>query len=309
MTEQTLVGVLSAQSEAIGLTGWRQGDFRPLEAGVDWLTLTADEREHLEDYWGAYRAAVREVLGVAETEPAVRGGYVGVACATGFLGMRNDGRWALMISGSVPDTVFMQGLREGVRVTRIDLQVTGLAVFSGDQLGTVAHFAIERNVEAGRVDTRLSRLGYGVGGRIQTQYIGAASSGRRIRIYDKTLQSGKTADGRALWRIEVQYRAKYALNAFNLVIARVNWSTAVYAILMGEMARVSLPIGSESDGLIVRSGRFEPKTGLGAKLEWVRVQVGPTLAKLAESEQYRVELLDLLDELGVVSWLGVDNRP
>lgn len=122
-----------------GLATYDPSELTGAEVGIDWLSLTADQMGALYRLWDLYKHEYRALYPDAKTEPAVKGAYVGRQLGNGFIGQRRDGKSMAVWTGSLPNCLYGVILPQGVRVTRLDLQLTASASRTGDAYGSTLH--------------------------------------------------------------------------------------------------------------------------------------------------------------------------
>lgn len=271
---------------------------------VDYLTMTFDN--HSED-----KSRVEDMLSLERVFQIERDGdsakrrwfggrvYNGVFAGTGH----NNGLLYAMLDapGYIADVVFCEcgeaGLKPG-SCTRIDLQIT---IPRRENLPLVdAHLELE-----GTEDRKLKIEGNSKDG--YTLYIGAPSSDKRIRIYDKkVLSAGKEA---TFWRFEVQYRREQASSIFQS-LAYDGYEAGQF--LKGEIEAVKRNPGTTASKILKDFWySLEGKQGARPKtihyesntIAWMREQVEPAIVRLLNSYDYqdRIEMIKLLLQWSVMS--------
>lgn len=171
--------------------------------GVDWITVTATA-PHVR----AKLAKVgRRLLDAEEDGDSVRSetsfrGYVGHRCGGVLVGERDDSYYC-HVSGGSASSLWLTLLDLPVRVKRLDLQAT--AVCPSPKWDEVSHqfrkvHAHERKVGAPRWYSRITTPPHGA-----TLYLGAPTSDRRLRLYNKWATDPDDYPPGA-WRYEVQAR-------------------------------------------------------------------------------------------------------
>lgn len=182
-----------------------------------------------------------------------------------------------------PQAVINMVLVEGGHFTRVDVAI------DTDQVPmAVVVAAQERGELVSRAQDR--RLVHNYRDGSETLYIGAGSSRRLVRFYDKALEQG-LEDGGVWTRCEVQFRADQAQTAAchiaggvglcSLIVSSVDFRYVDqdsnvsrcpqldwWAAWVGQVERVSFAIRKAATEVVERA------------YEWVRRQVGPTLAFL-----------------------------
>lgn len=172
-------------------------------------------------------------------------------------------------------------------VARLDVQATIEVEGADEFINDLKHSG---RYQATRVQT--------LGKRGATLYVGAPSSAARLRVYNKTAESGIVAPGGGeLLRFEIQTRDKYADAGYRALSAGVqddfllHWARKMLAspehvnILSGRLAAgmdLSMPVLTQDDAWADRRKR------------WVERSVVPALRKLLAVEP---EYLDVVVEL------------
>lgn len=132
--------------------------------------------------------------------------------AFGTAGIWNNGMLLLAASGAAAHDVALSVRSIDVEhrsVARLDLQATIPYVGADEQINLLKP---SRRYKATRYET--------VGGRGVTLYVGAPSSAARLRVYNKTAESGNTGpSGEELVRYEIQTRDKYADAAYRALVS------------------------------------------------------------------------------------------
>lgn len=265
------------------------------KAQFDWLTLTTFETKNAD--------GVRALLMGNDWAPEKRLQYKGVSSGAFFVGyaMQNGkSHFMFQASGERCDDAYTTIIRNygpyDWNITRCDLQVTipiprdynsrelfdDLRPWNGD--GKPRHVSIIQS-----------------GDGCDTIYVGHRSSDRFTRIYVKPLDGGLHA-----LRFEVEYKGSHAHRVFN----DCREPTRKRAILLHEIK--SLP-GAENGPLrgflrVLRGDAHAPQiervTGQNATLDWLRKQVGPTLARLCSDHDCGHEARKLLE-----SWYNTYCSP
>lgn len=281
------------------LRKYNAGELRGAEVGIDWLSLTADSRGPLERLWELHKGEYRAIHGGATVEVANKGAYLGRQLGSGFIGERADSKAMLVFTGALPNCLYDVMLPPGVRVTRLDLQLTAAASESGDFYGSRLHNHLHDLQDQGVLDARLKLLAYVVRGAVQTQYIGAPSSERRIRVYNKSEQLGDDPGGPVLWRHEVQLRRDRAMEGWQLIRAEGHTTGGIARVVAGHLSRLHVFLEVSGGALRPRRQPYKGVSTHEAKMAWIRDQVLPTLRTLAASAEHGDELATLLGDIGL----------
>jgi len=251
-----------------------------LDASIDWFTVTFEDglRRRFAE------AKCERVMQALEKLGSTRAytnrlGFVGDRVENFFFGRRGD---SLMVIGSgevaAAQGSFFLGL--GTHVTRLDLAVT---LRDEDIDRDWTSIALRQASMDGRIDSGLlktHRIEGTPDGR--TLYIGARSSDRYIRIYDKTAQSKGVWPQRS-WRWELEYKRPRA----GIVAARLLKSGASTAAVIDVVAsaladvRVNLPYGDPPSGWTAK--RPKVLTTDETRLRYTSRVIAPFLKGLVDS--------------------------
>ena len=282
-----------------GLATYDPSELSGPEVGIDWLSLTADQMGPLYRLWDLHKGEYRALYPGAKVETAIKGQYTGRQLGSGFIGERKDGKAMLIFTGALPNCLYDVMLPDTVRITRLDLQMTVAALRNGDAYGSVLHNYLHDLQDRGLLDSRLKLLAYVVRGMVQTQYIGAPTSERRIRVYNKSEQLGDALGEAVLWRHECQLRRERAAEAWQLIKASPNTTQGIARVIAGMLSRIHILIDVEGGPLRPRRQPYKGESTHEAKMAWIRDQVLPTLRKLAASAEHGDELAALLGDIGM----------
>jgi hypothetical protein len=245
--------------------------------GVDWITVTAtapSARRRLATV--AHRIGGIEQHAGNERLPARVRDYIGWRCGGVVVGERRDSLLC-QVSGYTASQHWRRLLVGAHRATRLDVQVTAL---SPHKRRDEANDAFER-IEA---DERLVRRA-GWHSRITTRptgstlYIGAPTSERRLRLYDKHAEDPDAYPAGA-WRYEVQARGGLARSlAAHLASGDGGRFAGVATVHQCFSARGVQPRfragGGGVLGTIPRSRSTDERA-----LRWLDAQVRPTIVRL-----------------------------
>lgn len=221
-------------------------------------------------------------------------GAEGVQVGRRFVGRWPDGRWIVVATGSSAIDPWRrilevaQGEKGGESVARVDLQVT-YPVADAD--GLIRGLAPHPRYKSSRV-VNLNERG-------TTLYVGSAGSDKRLRVYNKSAQSGLDLAAGELVRVELQLRNHYA--DYALAIARSGgmggletwWRNSV--VDMAPALAYSLPKTAQAHVEVE-----VPRKETSYKL-WVERCVVPALGKAAltgEWEEIKGMLLRAIDAQG-----------
>lgn len=238
------------------------------------------------------RALYALALGDGEHEPVGRVlmGAEGVQVGKLFIGVWDDGRWLCTAAGEAavrPWEILAQETLEEDEwsVARVDLQMT-ILVPDADRIIS------DLRPHSRYKSTRISQ----VYERGETLYVGSAHSDKRLRVYNKTVQSGVQLGLGELLRVELQLRNSYA--DYALIVRKENTDQAFYAWWLETVAWMADGLR----GVLPPSGtahiRIPEEESRPTYAAWIRRCVLPALGKAKldpEWEMVRRELLAALD--------------
>ena len=251
---------------------------------VDWITITVPD-------WHNHDAVTPVLLGELMAGQVNQGrhpsgalGWYGRSC---FLGTWDNGRLIYQASGSWAHAIARKLDRllpvEGRSVARIDVQAT-LAVHDADAI-------IRTTVPNRRYKSTLVQTLYGSGA---TLYVGAPSSDARLRLYNKSAESGEYPEGGGEWlRAELQLRNRYADRMYAAYLGGAVGGTALeFVRRMGDNNLYRLLRDNTSDA--ADAPYWDEDSDLdwvGRRIRWLVHCVVPALRKLVlHDEQTRREV-------------------
>jgi hypothetical protein len=267
-------------------------------AHVDWITTTW--RAGAVDIGGGFATAQAEwawrVLGVTrETLPLLHWawqGYVGWSIGTLCFGERIDGT-IVRVSGDLAGHYWRENRPTGHNVSRLDIccdvwwQEAPDAVIARHNVETIdaRHFTKSRPWRVACVN------GYGDG---DTLYLGARASETYARIYNKGKESPDEEQYEGCTRYEVEFKDETARQIVGRMGSRRNDTGS----LAQEVHSVLFRRGINVLGDLLASRAINPPisriiTPDERKLEWLRVQVGPTVKHLTSVFGYDTVLAAL----------------
>jgi len=260
---------------------------------IDWITVTHREWnkwEHLTPV--LLNRCIRGEVHEGKHPTGARGWYgervfIGM-WDNGMLLVQASSHWAQVVADRIAEVI----PSEGMSVARLDLQAT---VWVADADAIVA-----TTVPSRRYKCTLIRNLYDKG---CTLYVGAPSSDARLRMYNKSVESGQYPSEGGEWlRIELQLRNKYADRAW------VNWRKRVQGNFLLEWLRKMADMRTY---LMVKEAiehGDEPAVDqdtdddwVTRRLYWLQHTVVPALRRLALHDEYtrRQVALALNDIMGV----------
>lgn len=270
-------------------------------ADVDWITATLPGSASPLDLlrWDGARAKTMRALNLeGQAKPWTWMGYVGRQVEGLAWGDREDGS-ILRASGQVAAVLWRSLPTDRINVSRLDIAHTFW--FPEDRPDFAAQMALAacQSRDAGGLDRRrrITHVrGFGDG---DTLYLGSRASDQYGRLYDKWRETGDDFYKYA-WRAEIEYKRRPAVGCFR-------WLRAHHgpAVGMAETARQWFESrGVAIPGVDPGAAGFYPQTAArnttdAARLDWLAVQVSPTVARL----------VDKLGRPAVEYALGLRNDP
>jgi DNA relaxase NicK len=252
-------------------------------AAVDWVTCTwRDDKEE-----GAFKAVTSLARDAAhETSDGsltpsygVIQGYKGSRCGKVFVGRLTGQGTLLTASGAAAHWLVSKSGMEPDNVSRLDVQTTFWQEKENVQLvKQVAEKSAAARVGAkGRPWRVQLRGGFGEG---DTAYLGARTSDSFLRCYDKGRESGEAFYNKAI-RYEAEYKRDTALRAYHHLMVRgasgfdcfniCALSFRARGVELPNLRPLSAPIAPRRDDV---------EDDIERRLDWLRIQVGPTVERL-----------------------------
>jgi len=186
---------------------------------------------------------------------------------------------------------------EGFSVARMDLQVTMTSLDADYMIEYIQPSKVYKATKVANVNEK------GI-----TLYVGAPTSNIRLRVYNKTAESGIIPDGGGEYvRIELQCRNQYADKAF--IAFRNNMVRSFYFMILKRMVDgytyklVEGAIRSSEEELFIDDFPTNKDDPVARKKRWLEQSVLPALRRLLiEDRQYVDNFVKLL-------YNGTDNDP
>lgn len=203
-------------------------------------------------------------------------GYTGMTHKSITYAISRDGRRALVAgTGSAAHeagTLVYTLADEGLSIARLDIQETIIV----DNPDRTIMFLTPKKVYGG---TRVSAIN----GEGETLYVGSPKSRARLRVYNKSAESGLTPDQGKYLRVEVQLRDSYADQAYRLWLD--GQADNVLSYWIGKMLEESSArdLHNLCKMLCVdRIGQVEPEDEdwIGRRKIWFERSVVPAMARL-----------------------------
>lgn len=251
-------------------------------AGIDWLTFTARTGEQTDALVHVADALAGELIDQRghTSKPLAVLGYGGWAVGQLFWGERLDGSM-VRASGETADYLARMLINGGThgKPSRIDIAVT--VQFTTDRETYAQETAEALCTSAtrqakGRPPSLALHRGFGGG---DTCTIGARSSARFLRLYDKTREQGNEID-RNQWRFEVEYKDYLAPRIWTLCKTVDSIERMVTGMVASEYMEQGVLIPWDDNDEIERLRTSLDKTTVERQLRWLEKQVAPTLRRL-----------------------------
>lgn len=259
-----------------------QNQLEFVDAGVDWITVTARQPEKVEALQALAYSLIEGQLGIGFFgRPWFQSGYVGVACGHVQYGTRGDG-CILRLGSHVAKDYWMRVVELADNVTRIDLQVTIRRSLKPERVVHNHYRQIQRSRRLFKIAPRLSRICDDDGG--YTVYTGRRSSNVMGRIYDKYSES-KLDRYRGCVRYEVQFSGKRAKWVAMATLASHygfrEVARVVLEFFVSRGALLSLEVESVQSALSIETSEpYDGPTDVTKKLEWLLHSVRPSVRHL-----------------------------
>jgi len=241
---------------------------------VDWLTVTHAEGVALEAYIPVL--IDRLMRGKAQHWRHKTGAY-GWRAPQVFIGSYDNGRLIIEASGVMAQVAIpvVAGILpvDGLSVARLDAQAT-VAVPNADRL--IRSVVPSRRYKCS-VISNLWETGC-------TLYVGAPSSDRRLRVYNKSAESGEYPGAGGEWlRVEIQARNKYADRLYRSYLARSLTGTYLeYVRAMADDVLYRLLRDSVDDPTAPQwDSDWEETEWAARRARWLQETVIPAVRRLA----------------------------
>jgi len=240
---------------------------------VDWITITVPDWHNHDEMTPVLLGELMAGHVSQGRHPSGALGWYGRSC---FLGTWDNGRLIYQASGSWAHAIVRKLDRllpvEGRSVARIDVQAT-LAVHDADAI-------IRTTVPNRRYKSTLIQTVFGKGA---TLYVGAPSSDARLRLYNKSAESGEYPNDGGEWlRAELQLRNRYADRMYAAFLSGAGGGTALeFVRRMGDNNLYRLLRDNTSD--LADAPYWDEDSDLdwvGRRIHWLVHCVVPALRKL-----------------------------
>lgn len=169
-------------------------------------------------------------------------------------------------------------------IARLDLQATIEVSGADEWINALKH---NPRYQATRVQT--------LGGRGATLYVGAPSSAARLRVYNKTAESGIPApDGGELLRVEVQTRDKYADAAYRALMSGAEDDFLLHWVrkMIASPEHVNKLAGLLASGATINIRELQQdEQWIDRRKRWVERSVVPALRRLLVADPSYLDIV------------------
>lgn len=249
--------------------------------GIDWLTMTSEDRKTGEAWWALFERYKSEVTDTdGHPKEFQNRWYQGWKVGQVSWGFHKDRGWIFVASGEAANAIWEEALPARHRVTRVDLACDVL-------LSEVTEYAKHSFTLLQQANSNMKRnyslIENNKGGT--TLYVGSRNSAQFGRLYDKGLQSGRQDLGLS-WRYEVEFKRPLA-DAIMQGFASAHpdkRSVAIIDTVMQwfESRGVLVPMDGDRQQMITTTVQKRVTT-FDRKLAWLRTQVRPSVKELVEA--------------------------
>lgn len=247
------------------------------DIGIDWITLTTKDQARYTEWKEAFRSVATEEQQKGHKWGEARFfGYQGESCGHIFLGKRNDGA-LLRISSSLAEERAYLFSPDGCHCTRIDIQVTcDYETPAPHLLERLYDQATGQKQGVGR-PTAFTLIKNSNGAR--TLYVGARSSARYGRIYDKGMEQQSATPG-VLIRYELEIKDDLADQAVAILFGSTTPDRAILALLGDFFSQRNIPVPWSQ--VVIPEGLRLPRIPVedAGTLRWIEGPVGKAVARL-----------------------------
>lgn len=150
---------------------------------------------------------------------------------------------------------------------------------------------------------------HAIGERGSTLYIGAPSSNARMRIYNKTAESGQSpGEGLEYLRVEVQLRNRYADQAYKAIAAgniEAVWQKWVRQMLHNDCATAMITRALGGECAFYALHPEEKEDWVARRKRWFETVVAPSLRRLiaADPDYLETIIATFVHEPSYAAWL------
>lgn len=257
-----------------------------LESGVDWLTATAPRGPISDNMIALAEPLLHQCASQGNRILLWKGnGYHGRTSGEVSMGIGKQGAIVTLKSREA-FTGALSFMKEGYRVTRLDLQVTCVDESKMEDRWQAEYYALQhRKQKAGRPissDLRLNSRGG------STLYLGSVKSDIIARAYDKGVEA-KIAPAGVCQRLEVQFRrraAKLQTARYNQSEDKPHHTSSVVTTFFKTRGIIVPAVEKRSAGIEIQYEALYSKRAASddeRSLRWLGTLVAPTVRRLIES--------------------------
>lgn len=257
-----------------------------LDSGLDWLTLIGNDREAHEQLYADMTLWMKEEADKFEIKRFSVAGFMGMSCGALKFGFnRKDDRWMIQISGRAADhgVERLPGITS-IRASRCDYQIT---IRYGSNL---AKEIFDHLADENKKRIRQRTIHYHENNDGATVYVGKRSSGVFLRIYDKSAAYG---EGKDIWRIEAEYKKKYASRAWDRWLSSSDRTGVIIATLQAELEQRGITQVWFGLADATRIKVVEEASDYEKKLLWLETTIRPAVGRLINAG-YEEEVKEIL---------------
>jgi hypothetical protein len=261
--------------------------------GVDYLTITTVTLEHRKLLRTIYDTLAQGFIAAKEEvqKPFRFKGYKGYRCGPVQWGHRQDSD-ILMVAGELANDVSAENDLSPHRVRRLDLQVTIRMNEAAPRLISEAYEKLTTSDDDDRIKCSSLLLQNSKGG--ETLYLGARTSDRTARLYDKGVQAGIAKKG-ILYRYELELKRNVSQAHWDSLRATDHDQAVIIAWVWKHFKDRGVTPVFDSVSSIISVEYNGRTTGIDKSLLWLENSVRPTVKKVLLAERGQ----DLADAMGV----------
>lgn len=250
-----------------------------IEAGVDWLAVTAKEGEA----WHGIQQVGTQVLdGMVDCGYIVKAasmlGYTGYGTGNMFVGTRADSVY-LRSSGYIAHRLVSLIPADGIKVTRIDLQVTVvLPNASEGSIHELMELVRDERTRKGDNPKRHPKL-VDNGANGSTLYVGSQNATTYSRLYDKS-REGKGTYPSGSYRLETETKREGGTALYRLIRSHQFDAQEIASVVLRWFGSHDVDTGIPVEGTAIMPPDQRTPSDVERKLKWLRDTVSPTVRSL-----------------------------
>jgi len=250
-------------------------------AGIDWLSMTTGDSPDADAAYARARAlAVEQTDAGDRLRPWSSHGYKGFGTPHLRCGVR-DADVLVELSGPLADRYWQEFVPLAKHVTRVDTQVTCTYSHEVRDLALQAYHAPAVVVRPGLPPIRKALFQEANGG--QTLYLGAPTSTRRARLYDKSAESGGEYPPNT-WRYEVQERSPLGGVTVDALRSADDVPRSIAALVHALYRTHGIEPWFNADRRAVYRASRPGRRDLSRWLEWLQHAVRPGVCRWSDRE-------------------------